>query len=199
MVLWHSPHTSSSSLHSLLRPAVVLRVVPIYFHFRSRDEVWQTPWLPPFCLPACPPLSASHSMTDALNRLVKELKQNIKVKQPGHSRTTALLQLCVLCWSLEKENRSWGQGAFSNKILNWISIHFKDRNKKTQGYVSRCLYTKALAPLSTHFQRAGDTLAVISVRQGPLSRQFFQERFNLHPREYLSLSSLLRQNKRFIN
>lgn len=48
-----------------------------------------------------------------------------------HSRTRALHQLYVMCWSLEKENRGAGrQGAFSNKILSWMSIHFKERNKK---------------------------------------------------------------------
>lgn len=200
MVLWHSPHTPlSSPLHTLPRPAVVLRVVSIYFHFRSRDGVWQTPRLPPFHLPACPPLSASPSMTDAFNRLAKEVKQNTKGRQPV-SYTQGQEQLYVMCRSLEKEKqRSWRQGAFSNKILSWMSIHFKARSKeKTLGCVSRCLYTKALAPLSTFFQRARDTLALISVRQRPLSWQFFQGRLNLHLRECLSLSSLLRQNKRLL-
>lgn len=118
------------------------------------------------------------------NKTQKATKQTCKL----HSRTRAPLQLYVMCWSLEKENRGAGrQGAFSNNILSWMSIHFKGRNKKTLGCVSRCLCTKALAPLSTYFQRAGDTLAVISGRQRPLSWQFFfQERFNLHLWEHLS-------------
>lgn len=92
-----------------------------------------------------------------------------------HSRTRAHAPTSynVLKFREGKQSSWEAGGSFSNTILSWMSIHFKERNKKTLGYVSQRLYTKALAPLSTYFQRAGDTLAVISVWQGPLSWQLF--------------------------
>lgn len=117
---------------ALLRAAVVprvLRVVPIYSRFHSRDGVWQIPWLPPFGLPlVCLSLCDWRPQSTCEGTQTKHKRQKTCEL---HSRTNAMLQLYVMCWSLEKKNRGVGrQGAFSNKILGWMSIHFKERNKK---------------------------------------------------------------------
>lgn len=100
----------------------------------------------------------------------------------------------LLCAELWKEKQwSWGGKSWAE-----CQLTSKREIKKTLGYVSRSFYTKAFSPLSTYFQRAWDTWALISVRQGPLSWQFFQRRLNLHLGEYVTLSSLLSQNKRLL-
>lgn len=162
----HSRHTSTYSLRSLLRPAVVLRVVPIYSHFHRRG--WNLTDSP---APNIPPATASSSICLCLrdrrpqSTHAKTQKAN---KQPDelHPRTSRVLLVTL---------RKFREGAERQKprILSWMSIHFKGRNKKRLGCVSQRLYTKALAPLSTHFQKAGDTLADISTRQRPLSWQSF--------------------------
>lgn len=102
------------------------RVWPIYSHFNCRNGIWQTPWLQPSDLPACPPVFGSPSVTDALNWLLEgaQTKHHRQTTCKLHSRTRTLLQLCVARWSLEKENRggrqrvqtkSWAECQFTSK------------------------------------------------------------------------------------
>lgn len=196
---WLSSAVTWCSGIPVTRPAVLPRVVPIHLPFRSKDGVWQDPWLPPFGLPACPPLSA-FSLSDWRLQSICEVTQTDLRRRATckwHSRTREL-NVCSVRKFTKGKHRSWEAGCVVklNPELNVNSL----QREKLKKHAGQCFTVPLHKGSSTliHRQRAGDTLAIISVRQGPLSRQFFQGRFNLHLREYFSASSLLRWNKRLL-
>lgn len=147
-------------------------VSSIHSHFNGSVGVWQTPWHPPSDLAACHLLSTPPSMTDTLNQLVSELKHNTTGKQPVSC--TQGQECCSSLWrSLEKENRG-GKHRFQAKSQAECQITSKTATKRHWAMFQFYFYTKALATLSTYFWSAGDTLAVISIRERPLSWQLFQ-------------------------
>lgn len=119
------------------------------------DGVWETSWLPLSDVPACPPPTVSPPPASDARRPpstsegAQKKKKNPTVKQPvsytqGQEHRTNFTQRVE---SLGKGKKTGGGGSpffffFPDKILSWMSIHFKDSYKKTPGYISQRLHTK---------------------------------------------------------
>lgn len=114
----------------------VLRVVPIYFHFHSRDGVWQTPRLPPSraSLPESPPssicllplwLTPSISLWRNTNKTQKS--DNLQVT-PKDKRDPATLR--NVAESLEEENRGVGRlGTFFKQKRAELNVNSLQREE----------------------------------------------------------------------